>query len=561
MMKRKPKVLFVTEFSQLMSGFSTYAYELLPRLHKSGKIEVFELACYADPTHPAIKKVPWKVYPNIPHPQDKEGLERYHNGRDNQFGKFSFDEVCIDCQCDVVVSYSDYWMQTFINKSPLRPFFHYIHMPTVDGEPQKIEWLEDYLKADTILTYSVWGANLLEKQSYGKIKVTDVCSPGPDLNLFVPPENKAKAKEDFGLQGDTVIIQTVMRNQPRKLYPDLFKSFNKFLEKCKNEGREDLAQKCFLYCHCTQPDVGWNIPEELRKYNLSHKVLFTYMCDKCGQYYPSFYYGEQSVCKNCQQHMCRMPSTMHGLSREQLATVMQIADVYIQYSCSEGFGMCMNDSKACGVPCIIPLYSAMAEQAGNGGALPIRIDRFNQEPVHQTNQLRSFPDNDHLVEQLYKLLTDKELYNNLSREARECVEKFYNWDEIATRWERVIENVSLRDHKETWLSKPKIHSPNPTIPEGLSNEQFVNWLYSYILNTPEDIKSTEAQRMISILNNGYEPSQTPDGKPIRVPVSREQILNMMLNYLQYKNYIEQIRWNHFNPQLISNVENGLYTEI
>ena len=44
---RKKKVLFVTESHQVASGFGTYAKQVLPRLHATGKYELAEFASYA----------------------------------------------------------------------------------------------------------------------------------------------------------------------------------------------------------------------------------------------------------------------------------------------------------------------------------------------------------------------------------------------------------------------------------------------------------------------------------------------------------------------------------
>ena len=284
---QKKKILIVNEFSQLATGFATYMRYLLPILHKTDKYILAEHASYINEYHPLIDSVPWKVYPNEPDPNDPKQIELYKQDRSNQFGKWKLEQVLIDFRPHVVVSIRDPFFDDFIFHSPLRKYFKYIHMTTCDGQPQKQEWIDMFKGADRLLTYSLWAKNLLDQESGGQLRVHGVTSPCPDLEIF-KPRSKKEAKIEYGLEEDCIIFGTVMRNQPRKLFPDLMKSFVRYLELCKETGKEELAKKSYLYFHTSVNDVGWAMNEELRRYKLSHKVLFTYMCDHCKSVYPSF---------------------------------------------------------------------------------------------------------------------------------------------------------------------------------------------------------------------------------------------------------------------------------
>lgn len=556
----KKRILVVNEFSQLSTGFSTYMNEVLQRLHSLDKYEIAELATYVNPLDPRIKKIPWKVFANEPHPENKEMLDRYKSTRENQFGKFAFDQTCLEFKPDIVITIRDYWMDAWIEESPYRPFFKWINMPTVDGEPQKVEWLELYKKCDAILTYSLWGANLLERQTNGQIQPVAVASPAADHEVFVPPEDKDLVKDSFGLQKEVFIVQTVMRNQPRKLFPELLKGFNLFLDKCKKNKREDIANKTFLYFHTSFPDMGWNMPEELRKYKLSHKVLFTYHCESCKTVYPSFYAGERSACRACRKALSSPPNTSKGIDRSELAKVQQIADVYVQYATNGGWEMGINDAKSCGVPCLVVDYSAMSEQTTNGGALPVRVQNFYQEPVYQTNQLRASPDNEDFANKLYVLLTDDEFRVNLGKEARECIEKYYTWDKVAKIWDSVIEKVDVLEHEESWLSPPRYIKPNTNVPNNLSNEDFLKFLYTEVERKPSKINSFEYHRVLQMLNNGYDVGQTPDGKPTKIPIDRQKIADVSLNRVKVHNIMERTR-HYFNCPPKENQQEVRFVEV
>ena len=124
----KKRVLLVAENHNLASGFGTYAKNLLERLHASGKYELAEFAIYMKSSEG--KDLPWKVYGNAPEdyePQDQKDL--YASNANNQFGAWRFDKVVLDFKPDIVLSYRDPWMDMYISKSPLLPYFHWVWMP------------------------------------------------------------------------------------------------------------------------------------------------------------------------------------------------------------------------------------------------------------------------------------------------------------------------------------------------------------------------------------------------------------------------------------------------
>jgi len=545
-MDRKIKILINNEFSQLATGFSTYMKYVLPYLYNTGKYEILELARYIDQNNPLIDLVPWQVIGNMP--LNKQEAEIFRQDPLNQFGKFRFDKALLDFKPDIVIAIDDPWMSSpYITNSPYRKMFKHIHMVTCDGEPQKTEWMDEYAKYDRLLTYSLWAKNVLEKQSNGKLKVHAIAAPGADINIF-KPLNKKEKRDAFGLKPEMFIINTVMRNQPRKLFPYLFEAFSKYLDLCKTHGREDLAAKTFLYCHTSYPDVGWNIPSELQRYGVGHKVIFTYLCDYCKSVYPSFFNGDVCKCRVCGNQTSHMPNTNNGVTREKLAEIMGMADLYIQYSTCEGAGMPINDAKSCGVPAMVVDYSAMTEQAYNGGGIPVKIKNMLRESLAGTNQFRAEPDNDDCAQKIFDFFSNTQEYRDaLGASARECIENYYNWTDVAKIWENIIDNLELPNQEDTWYSKPKILQPNISIPNGLNNQQFVEYCFRVILQQPLSYNDGMFQRAISTLELGYELVDTPHGMERR-PVNREIILNFVLRQIQAKNMAEEKRYQYIMGQ-------------
>jgi glycosyltransferase involved in cell wall biosynthesis len=538
---RKPRVLIVGEFSQFNTGFATYFHYLLPRLFKTEKYELCELAVYLHAEHPKNETTPWAAIPNEPSPNEPEEFHQaYRADPINQFGKFRFNQACLEFLPDFVVNIADPWMASWINDSPYRKRFKYIHMPTVDGQPQKPDWMEDYGKCDVLLTYSEFGKHTLETQSGGNLKVKAVASPAADIEIFRPSLDKNKTKEMLGLPKNSVIIQTVMRNQPRKLFPEILKSFNSLLAKLKTEGKN--SSNVFLHFHTSNPDMGWDLPAEIKNHGLSHKVFLTYMCDHCGliQAYP--YRGDKTVCPNCQKSSFRLPNTSMGCTREQLGTIMSAADVYLQYSICEGFGMPIVDAKACGVPTVVVGYSAMREMGTeDSGGLYVNVGKFWQEPNTNTNQLRAVPDNSHCVDILYKLVTDDGYRQTLGKNARAWAETYYNWDRTAKIWENVLDTTPIAE-TPLWFAPLALLQPITEIPKEIrTNEEFIYWVFSDVLKNPKGFYSQEAKSWITWLAQGHMIGTDQHGRMFNQQFTPDHVVNAVNQRIMQNNQFEQMR--------------------
>lgn len=540
---QKRRILFVGEFSQFHTGFAGYLKEIISRLYETNKYEVAELGVYLPEGHPAGNEVPWKVFANQPHPESpKHIIDAYNSNPFNVFGNWRFHETLLDFKPDIVINIADPWMQHFINASPLRRNFKYLHMPTVDSEPQKVEWIQDYMKCDGILTYSHFGRRTLEFQSGGKIPVLGVASPGSDADLF-KPRNKTEVRQKFNPSlNDKIIIQTVMRNQPRKLYTQLFKAFGLFLHKCMLAGRKDIADRCVLHIHTCNPDVGWSLPDEIINHRIANKVYLTYVCDACGHVEIAKYKHDRTVCTKCHQSSLRLVNSMKGVDRATLGEIMSMADLYVQYSVCEGWGMPLSDAKMCGVPVAAVDYSAMSEQAHSPGGIPIPVDRWNQEPLNQTYALRAFPDNEKFAQILFDAFVEGKIdLETKGREARELAVAQYNWDKVAKIWESAIDQMTLPPRETTWYSAPKFMNKQVALPENLNKHQLLQFLAFEVLQQPERLNSQWAVERLYRLDSGFESFTDAAGLTQQKPYGLKELINEIETEVNAYNRLEDAR--------------------
>lgn len=446
MANKKLKVLMVSEASFLSSGFGTYAREILKRLHASDKYHIAELACYGKVNDPKDKDIHWRYYANAVDPSDLR-YKQYNESMENQFGRWRFERVLLDFKPDVVIDVRDYWMNSYQESSPLRPYFHWAIMPTVDSAPQQEGWVDTYMHADAVFTYSDFGRDTLLEQSNNKVNYIDTTSPGVDLGVYRPIGNREEIRKTFNLDGK-FIIGSIMRNQKRKLVPELFATLRKIIDTSKDNS-PDLANNIYLYLHTSYPDAGWDIPELLKEYRVGNRVLFTYACKSCNFYRPMLYQHPITYCPRCGNKSCSMPNVSNGLPQRDLNAIINTFDLYVQYAICEGFGMPQVEAAAAGVPIASVNYSAMMDVVNKLNGYPIRVNQYFKEL--ETRAIRVYPDNDHLIEIIQEYHSMPDILKEQKRhETRQLVEQHYNWDNIAKKWENYLDNIKLTGLQGQW---------------------------------------------------------------------------------------------------------------
>jgi glycosyltransferase involved in cell wall biosynthesis len=371
--------------------------------------------------------------------------------------------------------------------------FHWVIMPTVDAAPQNEQWIATYADAEAVFNYSDWGYEVLKSESNGTINCLGSAPPSAD-EAYQPVEDKQKHKEDLGFDEETKIIGTIMRNQRRKLFPDLFESFKKFLDITNNKN-------VFLYCHTSYPDIGWDIPKLLNRYGLSSKVLFTYSCINCEHAFPSFFADAKTKCPRCGSGNAGLASVKNGVSYEFLSSIMNTFDLYIQYANSEGFGLPQVEAAACGVPVMSVDYSAMSSVVRKLEGTPLKPKALYGEL--ETGCYRAVPDNDLTAKEMVKFFdkTEEERLE-IGKNTRKNFEKHYQWDQTAKKWEDHFDSVAIRPDEETWLSPPRIHQPLSDVPGYLPTQEYAQWIIANVLGEPERLGTYFESRIVRDLNYG-----------------------------------------------------------
>jgi glycosyltransferase involved in cell wall biosynthesis len=547
---RKKRILFCSEATFLNTGYATYTREILNYLYSTGKYDLAEMASYGNRHDSRAVNIPWKFYGVVPDERcSEEERKQYFEHPIAQFGELIFEEVCLNFKPDIVCDIRDFWMLDFEERSPFRPFYKWCVMPTVDARPQARQWIATYQSADACLTYSEWAGEVLKDQSGGKINYLGTSPPSAHA-AYKPIENKSELRKTMGIPEDINLIGTVMRNQRRKLYPDLFEAFKILLSKVPDPN------KYFLYCHTSYPDLGWDIPELLHQYQLSSKVYFTYICGQTNKPFVSLFKGAVAQSPYTGKFGATLSNVKNGVSYEDLSKIINLFDLYVQYANCEGFGLPQVEAAACGIPVMATDYSAMESVVRNLGGIPVKPKTLYKEL--ETGCLRAVPDNElasELMLEFFKMLPEDR--KSMGVKTREAFEKFYTWQNSGKMWEDYFDSVEILPDELTWKSPPRIHQPaqKPSkIPENAEYDKLARWLITNVLCEPDKVNSFMEARLIRDLmykattatTGGMyfnESSAAFDGKMARTPFDFDIAYKQMLTLCNRRNFWEQRRFN------------------
>jgi glycosyltransferase involved in cell wall biosynthesis len=420
-------------------------------------------------------------------------------------------------------------------------------MPTVDSRPQARQWIATYESADACFTYSDWAGDVLKDQSGGSIKYLGSAPPSAHP-AYHPVADKDQHKMSFGIDPKYKIIGTVMRNQRRKLYPDLFEAFRLFLNKSESKDY-------YLYCHTSYPDLGWDIPELLQQNQIASKVLFTYICNETKQPFASTFKGAIAQSPFNGKFCATLSNVKNGASYEDLSRIINLFDVYVQYANCEGFGLPIVEAAACGVPVMATDYSAMESEVRKLQGITISPKALYKEL--ETGCFRAVPDNElasNLFLEFFEKLNDEDR-KLLGNRTRDNFNNYFRWENSGKQWENYFDSIEILPIEETWASAPRIHRPEDKpkeLPQNVSHVNLARWLIVNVLGEKDRVGTfMEARLARDLMYNTTtnmtggmyfnESSAAFEGQQSYQPFNFDMAYNHMRGLCERRNHFEQMR--------------------
>jgi D-inositol-3-phosphate glycosyltransferase len=193
---------------------------------------------------------------------------------------------------------------------------------------------------------------------------------GVDLAMYAAKgegeELRKQLRKKRGIPEDAFIIGNVNRNQPRKRLDLTIRYFARWI-------REYNVEDAYLFLHVAPTgDQGYDVDQLARYYGVSNRMIVV------------------------------EPDIGQGVSEEALASAYQLFDVQVTTTQGEGWGLCTMEGMACGVPQIVPDWSALGEWIPDDCAIKVPCTSTLVTPNH-INAVGGVPDENAFIEALQKM--------------------------------------------------------------------------------------------------------------------------------------------------------------
>jgi D-inositol-3-phosphate glycosyltransferase len=364
------------------SGFSRITHKILLYLRESWHVSVLGINYLGDPHN-----YPYDIYPAFA-------------GGDG-FGLNRMKDLIDKIEPDLVVIMNDPWnIRAYVERAEDLPT---IAIMPVDGKNCKPA--KDLGNIATAIVWTQFGLDELRAGGYhGPASIIPL---GVETKLYYP-RNKRESRQTIGLPErmlDGFIVGTVNRNQQRKRFDLMITYFGEWIKTRQIENP-------FLFFHTapTMDDV-YDVQQLMAYYGLKRNLILS------------------------------EPAIWCGIPEDRLATTYNCFDVMLTTTQGEGWGLTTMEGMACGIPQIVPDWSALGEWTFPA-AIRVPCSSIAVTANHGINVVGGIIDKEGTLEALDQLYNDHVLRQELSTVGQTLVNQGqFNWANIAKRYAEIFESV------------------------------------------------------------------------------------------------------------------------
>lgn len=387
------KILVYGDSPTVHTGFGVVSKNLLTRWEKLGhEIVVLGINHYGDPYNQ--KEFPFPIYPC-----DKGNM-------DMVYGYAKFWRIEQEFKPDIIFLLNDPWViEKLYEFKPqgYKPEAKIIAYYPTDSAPLQESWLNLLNSFDAQVAYSHYAESVITASNGGKRpKNLHQIYHGVDTTIF-KPVNQQKARMKLNLPLDAFIVGMVARNQYRKRFDILCQAFAEFAAD-KPEAK--------LYLHTAIQDVGFDIPNLIRQFDLQGKLIVT---------------------KDL------TPSS--GVPPEALNYVYNTFDVNALISLGDGFGLPVAESMAVGCAQVVSGHSCLQELVEGHGGLTVKnaAKLMNVGGFNTWGMLTDYKD---LVDKLNIMYKNPDLRIRYAKEAYNfIIQEKFTWDFAANQFNTIFRDA------------------------------------------------------------------------------------------------------------------------
>lgn len=499
---RKKRVLFLTDYAGVNTGFGKNIKLLLSYLYKTGKYELFHAACGVGQDNPEFERFPWKTIGVIPN--DPAFLQRMqqdqHFARIASYGEPQIAKIVETTKPDIVFAIQDSWGALFVADKPFFKKIPTVCWITFDSLPLLQDTID---KADKIKYYWTWSD--FAEHEFSRLGFSHVKTQYPLTNTdhFYPlnESEKLNIRKRYNIDPDCKIFGFVFRNQLRKLVGTLISGYSEFLKQ-----NPEMIKKSKLFLH-THFGEGWDIMRFAKQYNVPFEnILCTYVCKETKQYFIHPYIGQDIENPLIKKKTLITANVTLGVTDSQLNEIYNIMDAYLHPA----------TSGACEIPIV---EAALTEKIvstcdysfgwnvvnHNKGCIAMDYSFYNEPPMGSNTQfLKSQPYPSSISKIMKKICEMKpQKRREMELASRKWALDNYSVNINGSKIELFIDSQPLITDDSAWVDKEeKKINPKADIENIEDNLKWVIQLYNKILDAHPDNNDDGVKHWIMQLERG-----------------------------------------------------------
>jgi glycosyltransferase involved in cell wall biosynthesis len=387
-MSGKIKLLWIGDSPAVTTGFGRVSQSVLENLYSTDRYSISVLG----------------VNHLVGDPHKYEGMFKIYPARafGNIYGFNRVEEIINKERPDVIVINNDLWIVAEYVKHIPSDNRIFTYSP-VDALPVSKVWLRPISKVNArVGTYTNFARDGILKAN-NALNI-DIIGHGVDTDKFYPIEDARKFVPN--VPPDVFVVQNVNRNQPRKRLDLFLKALQVWMSGKSVSERKGII----FYYHGAIRDVGWNLVDLVQRWGVDDRFIIT----------------DQNNFTASQ-----------GVSLSLLCKVYNIADVHVNCSMGEGFGLSPFESAACEVVQVVPDNSA-SKELWEGVTPLIEIDRW-EVLTGGINTEGGVISVEHLVSILEDLYQHRDKTKKLARKAYDYVhQEKLTWSYVSKQFDSII---------------------------------------------------------------------------------------------------------------------------
>tara|TARA_R110000824_G_scaffold88360_1_gene217269 strand:- start:2641 stop:4521 length:1881 start_codon:yes stop_codon:yes gene_type:complete len=474
----RKKVLFLTDFSLVKTGFARSIKALLSSLYKKDKYDLVHLCVGINENSPDLKKTPWKSIGTLPSsPEKMAQINRDPKlSKIAHYGAYNLDEIIENEKPDVFIGAQDIWGLDFAVSKHWFEKINSAIWTTLDSLPLLPAAVE---LAPEIKNYWMWSSfatKEMHKLGQTHVKTVHGIIDTSNFKKLSPEERKSlREKNNIKEKDDCYVIGFVFRNQLRKSVPNLIEGFKIF----RNKNPHIKNSKLLLHTSFLE---GWDIRSLANEHKVDwNDIITTHMCGKCGKYEVKTFQKPNDKCR-----FCLSPNTLNttgvgmGITEAQLNEVYNLMDVYCHPFTSGGQEIPIQEAKLTELITLVTNYSC-GEEMCDKAANSLSLD-WSEYREFGTQFIKASTDVNHIASRLEEVYIMNEVKKEkMGKAARNWALENFSVEKVGLQIEKFIDSSRIID-KDNY-PKPEKMDPAAKIPPTKSAADWVKSLYKNILKT------------------------------------------------------------------------------